>query len=161
MDEMPDWMKRAKERTEQLEARADHVATERLIAQAKVESDGPAFWEELTKNLGSQLRFLPDAFGLEGSANIIPSGSESLCRVDVKFRGAEPRSAYIDLFYRPFGSVIRYHPQFGSDFDAPLVFTNEKLMLLWGGVFYDPEEAATQFVQGLVRTVKPDALTKV
>jgi len=32
-------------------------------------------------------------------------------------------------------------------------------MLLWGGVCYDPEEAATQFVQGLVRTMKPDALT--
>ena len=72
MAEMPDWMKRAKEEREMRGARADRTATDRLMAQTKVESDGPAFWEGLTKNLKNQLKFLSDAFGLEGSMNIIP-----------------------------------------------------------------------------------------
>ncbi len=161
MDEslMPDWMKRAKESRELERARADSASKDHTIAQMKVQNDGPLFWKDLVEKLTIQKEFLPSAFGLNGSVNVSEShGGEMLCRVDVARHGLTPRSGYINLFYRPGGSIIRCHSQSGTAGDVGLGVVDGKVILILAGEYRDPEQSASWFIQELVRQVKPEAL---
>jgi hypothetical protein len=161
MDEslMPDWMKRAKEASDLREATAANTAKAHAIAQMKVVNDGPTYWKEMVQKLGIQAEFLQKAFGLAGTMNVSDGhGGEILCRVDVNLYALMPKSAYVNLFYRPGGSVVRYHPQFGGGGDYPFDVVDDKVILMCGGEYRNPEQAASYIIEGLVRTVKPDAL---
>jgi hypothetical protein len=156
---MPDWMKRAKEASDLREAVAANAATEHVIAQMKVTNEGPAYWKELTEKLGFHAGFLQKAFGLNGTANVSDShGGEVLCRVDVNLHALVPKSAYVNLFYRPGGSLVRCHAPFGGGGDFRLGVVDGKVILMCGGEYRNPEQAASYIIEGLVRTVKPDAL---
>ncbi len=162
MDEslMPDWMKKSKEASELREARAANAAKDQVIAQMKVESGGPIFWKELIEKLGIQTGHLPEAFKkITGTVNVSDSqNGEIQCRLDVSLQDLVPKSAYVILFYRPGGVVIRCHPQIGTGKDLQFSYVDEKVILILDGKHCNPEQTASHLVQELVRQVAPEKL---
>jgi len=152
MDEslMPEWMKQAKAAKDLQEARSDSAAKDRTIARMKVQNEGPFFWKTLVEKLTIQKEFLPTAFGLTGTVSVTESsGGEVLCRVEVSLGGLISKSAYINLFYRPEGSIIRCHPQFGGGGDVHFGVTDEKVIVVLGGEYRNPEQAGELVCSGI------------
>lgn len=159
MSQMPEWMRTAKVNNELREAQAQRALQERLNAELKVQSGGPAYWKDLVEKLDSQARFLKEAFGVEGRVETTqPSNGESQCSIYVNAVGVLPRSYLINLFYRPGGCVIRFHPQTGGGGEFGFVFVNEKVSLSVSGNYLPPEDAATWLIRLALANVKPEAL---
>ncbi|MGA2150523.1 MAG: hypothetical protein ABSH49_36865 [Bryobacteraceae bacterium] len=158
---MPDWMKQAMDNNELGELKKANAAKDQIIAQLKIRQESPEFWKQLLEKLALQVAFLHEAFGLDGSMNTSDSANgEILCSIDISWHTASPRTMYVNLFYRPGGSVIRYWPQFGEPADLPFGVVKDELVLFVKPQYFNSEQAATQFVRDMVRIVKPDALQR-
>jgi len=156
---MPEWMKKVEDADEAERLKREVAAKDQTIAALRVSRESGEFWKAFLEKIQLQIQFLSPVFRLEGTMHVSDSpNNEVVCRVEVFLRGLIPMSAYVNLFYRSGGSIVRYHPQFGkhADYEFGVVAAGD-VVLCMRRECHNPEQAATEVIQDLVRTVKPDA----
>jgi len=159
---IPEWIKNIRDQDELKTAKADANMQRQLLAKKTIETDGPAFWKQLLKELELQTRALAIIPRLRGSLagieTAIPTGEEAR-HVAIFYSGLVPQDTSTNIFYKPGQSFIRCHTQEGDAINFQLFAKDRTIYALDpdDGLAMDAEQCATKIIQPMVLKVRADA----
>jgi hypothetical protein len=158
IDNTPAWIKKHQDQkaTERKQAEAEHQR--QLKASTLIHDKGPEFWQELTDQIGVNVRALKELEGEEliGTISVADQGAERNCYFQVNRQSVRlgPELSHMSFWYAPGGYRIRRWYQNQDIGDIELVAQGDAVRALLQNRPITARELADLTVQWMAEKVK-------